>query len=61
MCCDQLLCARCTRPVSEAGCPVCRAARNELHPAASLPLPALIALAALLMALAVVLSSRVTG
>jgi hypothetical protein len=31
MCCDQLICARCTQPVSDGGCPVCRSARAELH------------------------------
>jgi hypothetical protein len=61
MCCDHLVCARCAQPVSEAGCPVCRAARAELHRQAAFPLPALVALAALLMVLAAVLSSRLGG
>jgi len=31
MCCDDLVCARCTRPVSQGHCPVCRSARAEFH------------------------------
>jgi hypothetical protein len=31
VCCDQLICARCTGPVSEGRCSSCRAARAELH------------------------------
>ncbi len=35
MCCEQLICARCTAPVAEARCPSCRAARAQLHPMTS--------------------------
>jgi hypothetical protein len=56
MCCEELLCARCARPVADASCPVCRAARAELHGAPGVsPWTFLAALLALL-ALAAVLS-----
>jgi hypothetical protein len=49
MCCDDLLCARCARPVADAGCPVCRSARAELHGTPSMPYAVLaVAMAALL-------------
>jgi hypothetical protein len=31
MCCEDLVCARCSGPVAEGRCPTCRAARAELH------------------------------
>jgi hypothetical protein len=31
MCCEQLVCGGCARPVAEARCSICRAARAELH------------------------------
>ena len=31
MCCERLVCARCAGPVSEARCPVCLAARADVH------------------------------
>jgi hypothetical protein len=31
MCCEQLVCASCARPVAEARCSVCRAARAQMH------------------------------
>jgi hypothetical protein len=40
MSCEHLICAQCASPVAEGRCPVCRAARTELHahgPAWSLP------------------------
>jgi hypothetical protein len=57
MCCERLLCARCAAPVAEAGCALCRAARAELHPHAGLPVVALAALVAVLLALATLLQS----
>ena len=57
MCCEQMLCARCTAPVAEARCSTCRAARAELHRHDGLPVAQLAALAALLVALAVVLQN----
>lgn len=57
MCCEQLICARCTAPVAAAGCPTCRAARAELHPHAGLPVVTFAAVLAVLLALAAVLQS----
>jgi hypothetical protein len=31
MCCEHLLCAACSGPVSEARCPTCRISRAEVH------------------------------
>lgn len=31
MCCEGLLCAACTGPVSEGRCATCRSSRAELH------------------------------
>jgi C4-type Zn-finger protein len=31
MSCEHLICAQCAGPVSEGRCPVCRAAREDLH------------------------------
>lgn len=31
MCCEGLLCAACSGPVSEGRCPTCRSARAVLH------------------------------
>jgi hypothetical protein len=61
MCCDQLVCAHCARPVSEAGCPICRAARNELHPGAGLPLAAVVAVIVALLVLAAAWSKIIAG
>jgi hypothetical protein len=36
MCCEQLVCGGCARPVAEARCSICRAARAELHHRADL-------------------------
>jgi hypothetical protein len=56
MCCERLLCAACTGPVSEARCPTCRSTRAELHghrgPITVEMLAALVILIALLMVLA---------
>jgi len=51
MCCDQLLCARCAAPVAEARCPVCRAARAELHGTAG---PSFATIAAIVLAVMLV-------
>jgi len=58
MCCDNLVCASCARPVVEAGCTVCRAARAELHGTQPLPMAAFLAVLAVLLLLAVVLTAR---
>jgi hypothetical protein len=31
MSCEHLICAQCAGPVAEARCPVCRAAKSDLH------------------------------
>ena len=59
MCCDDLVCASCARPVADAGCPVCRAARARLHGSTPLPFAALLALVVGLLSLALLLSSRI--
>jgi hypothetical protein len=51
MCCEGLVCASCANPVVEGRCPVCKAARAQMHHSAGLS-PQL--LAVLLTALAVV-------
>ena len=58
MCCDNLLCASCSRPVAEAGCSVCRAARAELHGSRPVPMATFLAVLAALLLLAVVLTAR---
>jgi hypothetical protein len=57
MCCDHLVCASCTQPVSDGRCPVCRATRAQMHPSTGLPLSTFVVLAALL-ALAALLSAH---
>jgi len=56
MSCEHLICARCAGPVAEARCPVCRAAKSDLHHhhshSGSIPY----AIALLLLALAVLLA-----
>ena len=56
MCCDNLVCASCSRPVVEAGCTVCRAARAELHGRQPLPMATFLAVLAALLLVAVLLS-----
>ena len=61
MCCEHLACASCAQPVSDARCPVCRAARARLHrQPATLPATAVVLLAALLLALAVLVQGALT-
>jgi hypothetical protein len=57
MCCEQLVCASCAHPVPDAHCPVCRAARDHLHPRAALPVQWLVWLVVLL-ALAAAVSAH---
>jgi len=58
VCCDNLVCASCSRPVAEAGCRVCRAARAELHGGHPLPMATFLAVLAALLLLAVLLTAR---
>ncbi|MDR2984960.1 MAG: hypothetical protein LBV34_08970 [Nocardiopsaceae bacterium] len=60
MSCEHLICAQCSGPVSEARCPVCRAAKSDLHHhsyASSVPYAVLL----LLLAIAVVLAFQHIG
>ncbi len=60
MCCEHLICARCTGPVVEARCPSCRAARADLHGAQATVGPQAIVLFALvaLILLALVIRTQ---
>ena len=58
MCCDNLVCASCSRPVAEAGCGICRAARAELHGSQPLSMATFLAVLAALLLLAVLLTAR---
>jgi hypothetical protein len=54
MSCEHLICARCAGPVAEGRCPVCQAARAQLHhrhhtPGLAVPLAAALLIALLLM------------
>jgi hypothetical protein len=57
MSCEHLICAACAGPVEQARCPVCRAARAQVHhhgiasvpPAVIVAIVSLIALALLLL------------
>jgi hypothetical protein len=56
-----LICAACSGPVEQARCPVCRAARAEVHhphPFAGVPPAALVAIVALIALVLLLLSSR---
>jgi hypothetical protein len=60
MSCEHLICAQCAGPVPEGRCPVCRAAKSDLHHHGhqiSLPY----ALAILLLAAAVILAWQHLG
>ena len=56
MCCDNLVCGSCSRPVAEAGCTVCRAARAQFHGSQPLPMATFLAVLAVLLLVAVLLS-----
>jgi hypothetical protein len=55
MSCEHLICAQCAGPVAEGRCPVCQAARAQLHhhrhfgPSVTVPLVAAVLIALLLM------------
>jgi hypothetical protein len=61
MCCDELLCARCARPVADAACPVCRAARAELHGSPGISPWTFLAVFVALLSLAALLSTALTA
>jgi hypothetical protein len=55
MSCEHLICARCAGPVAEGRCPVCRAAKSDLHHhghGVSIPYAVLLLLLAVAVALA---------
>jgi hypothetical protein len=55
MSCEHLICAQCAGPVAEGRCPVCRAAKSDLHQhshGSSVPYAVLL----LLLAVAVILA-----
>ncbi len=56
MSCEHLICAQCTAPVVEGRCPVCRAARAQVHHApASMVSPLLIAVLIVMLLLVIAL------
>jgi hypothetical protein len=62
MSCEHLICAQCAGPVAEARCPVCRAAKSDLHHRShgvGISVPYAVAL--LLLALAVILALQHLG
>ena len=63
MCCEHLVCASCARPVAEASCPVCRAARAQVHgtPGPTLNLALIAVIVTALLAAAAVLYGRFAG
>jgi hypothetical protein len=58
MCCDNLVCASCARPVADGGCAVCRSARAELHARPGYPV-ATLALMITLLGLVALLLTRI--
>jgi hypothetical protein len=52
MCCERLVCARCAGPASEARCPVCLAARADVHTGQGMSVATLVALLTVLALLA---------
>lgn len=62
MSCDHLICARCSHPVSEGRCPICRAAREEFHHhGAGLPPAVILTALVLLFTLALALRMSMAG
>ena len=61
MSCERLICAACSGPVEQARCPVCRAARAQVHrhhPFANLPPVVVVAVVALIALALLLLSGR---
>jgi hypothetical protein len=55
MSCEHLICAQCAGLVAEGRCPVCRAARSQMHRhGPSLSIPVVVALAVMLLLFLVV-------
>jgi hypothetical protein len=58
MSCEHLICANCAGPVADGRCPVCRAARSDLHHHHGRAFSVPYALAILLLAVAVILAMQ---
>lgn len=58
VCCEGLLCAACSAPVSEGHCPTCRSARAELHDHCGANMFEMLAALTLVVALIMVLAQR---
>jgi hypothetical protein len=62
MSCEHLICANCAGPVIEGRCPVCRAARAEMHRHHGIQLtPQLLIAAALLLLLGLLIAMHVVA
>ncbi len=61
MSCEHLICAQCAGPVADGRCPVCRAARSDLHHHHSHGLSIPYVLAILLLIAAVMLAIQHLG
>jgi hypothetical protein len=59
MSCEHLICAHCAGPVVEGRCPVCRAARAEVHHHGPTITPQLLIAAALLLLLGLLIATHV--
>jgi hypothetical protein len=61
MSCEHLICARCSNPVVEGRCPICRQARSELHRHGSSVPPSLVLAALVAMLFVALVLQRVYG
>ena len=59
MSCEHLICAHCAGPVIEGRCPVCRAARAQVHHHGLTVTPQLLIAAALLLLLGLLIATHV--
>lgn len=59
MSCEHLICAHCASPVVEGRCPVCRAARAEIHHHGPTLTPQLLIAVALLLMLGLLIATHV--
>ena len=59
MSCEHLICAHCAGPVIEGRCPVCRAARAEVHHHGPVLTPQLLIAAALLLLMGLLIATHV--
>jgi hypothetical protein len=59
MSCEHLICAHCQGPVIEGRCPVCRAARDDMHRHGPTVTPQLLIAVALLIVLGLLIATHV--